>query len=115
MEALKENEALEFLKSMQGAIEVNVPLVIKDKLVHPGITFNVALQDYNNFINDSASSKSTPTAAAKNLLMRCVSEQDKQLVGEALKVPGIIDEILLKVIERVKPNISTTLDLSQPA
>ena len=102
--------ALELLKSMQGDKTVLVPLIVGQKMLHEGIGFRVGVLEYNNFLNMSQSPKSTMTAAAATFLKQTVVDDDKEILAEALKVPGLLDYFIGAVMEEVAPELGEALD-----
>ncbi|MEC4728849.1 putative phage tail assembly chaperone [Shewanella sp. D64] len=108
--ALPKNEAIELLKGLQGTKSVVVPVVIDGTKVHDGVTFDVSLADYNKFINASQTGKISPTASAKDFLMHTAIKKDRDFLQELLKVPGMLDFAMGKVIKAVAPEVSSTLD-----
>ncbi len=110
VELLSENEAIAFLKTLQGAKTVTVPLVVNGCQVHKGICFNVSLTDYNNFINAQQGAKASLTSSAKEFLTRTVQKEHSTILLEALKIPGVIDFVMGEVIPQVAPEVKSTLD-----
>lgn len=107
---LPENDAIAFLKTLQGAKTATVPLIIEGHQVHAGICFNVSLTDYNNFMNATQSNKGSLTSAAKEFLTRTVKTEHSAVLVEALKIPGVMDFIMGEVIPQVAPDVKATLD-----
>ena len=104
------NTAMDLIKSLQGEREVIVPISLNGTLVHKGMQFNVSIADYNKFVNSGQNAKVSPTAAAKDLLMHTVMKDDKEMLTELLKVAGVLDSIVMDVINQVAPDMSTVLD-----
>ncbi|NAX21280.1 putative phage tail assembly chaperone [Vibrio sp. V39_P1S14PM300] len=109
-DALPENEALSLLKSLQGSTDVVVPLVINGKKLHSGIQFSISLNEYNAFLNASQSGKISPTAAAKNYLMGVVCKEHHDFLAEALKVKGVLNQMMIAVTDKVEPDFGQSLD-----
>lgn len=109
-EVMPESEALNLLKSMQGSTKILTPLIIDGTTLHAGIEFDVSLNDYNTFLNESQSGKTSMTGSAKNFLMRVVSAEHADFLKEALKVKGVLNNIMAKVVEQVEPNFGESLD-----
>lgn len=107
---LPENDAIAFLKTLQGVKTATVPLIIEGHQVHTGICFNVSLTDYNNFMNATQSNKGSLTSAAKEFLTRTVTKEHSAVLVEALKIPGVMDFIMGEVIPQVAPDVKATLD-----
>lgn len=110
VDVLPENDAIAFLKTLQGVKTATVPLIIQGHQVHAGIGFNVSLTDYNNFINAQQSAKASLTSAAKEFLTRTVKKEHSAVLVEALKIPGVMDFIMGEVIPQVAPDVKATLD-----
>ena len=108
--ALSDNDAVAFLKSLQGVKTATVPLVVEGRCVHKGIRFHVSLSDYNKFINDSQNKQASVTAVAKDFLVNTVDQKDKAILVEALKVPGLMDYVLGQVMPQVTPDVKAILD-----
>lgn len=108
--ALPQSEALSLLKSMQGSTQILAPLIIENTMLHAGIEFNVSLSEYNSFLNESQTGKSSPTACAKNFLMRVVADKDAEFLKEALQVKGVLNNLMMKVTAEVEPNFGESLD-----
>lgn len=102
--------ALELLKSMQGTKQITVPLILNEKVLHEGIVFDVGIFEYNHFLNESQNQKISVTNAAANFLKRCVSDDDKDILNEAIKVPGLLDFFMGVIIPKVQPEIAESLD-----
>ncbi len=106
--------AMDILKSMQGTKEVKVPLILGGKKLHDGIAFNVGVLEYNHFLNESQNQKVSMTNAASNFLKRCVSDDDKDILNEAIKVPGLLDFFMGAIIPKVQPDVAESLDSLTP-
>lgn len=109
-EVMPESDALNLLKSMQGSTKILAPLVINGTTLHAGIEFDVSLNDYNTFLNESQSGKTSMTGSAKNFLMRVVIDKDSDFLKEALKVKGVLNNLMARVVEQVEPNFGESLD-----
>lgn len=108
--ALSENEALKILDDFAAKDEITVPLVIDGKTLHTGIVFNVPLERYNKFLNDSQNSKQSMTAGAKNFLVDVVSEEHKAFLLKALRVKGMLNFFMEQVTSKAQPRFGETLD-----
>lgn len=110
-EEKKDITTLDFIKSLQGAKTVVVPITLNGVLVHKGMTFNVSPTDYNKFLSDSQTGKISVIVASKAFLMHTVTpDSDRALLAEILKITGTLDHILPKVVEGATPNMEATLD-----
>lgn len=107
---MSDSQALEILKGLQGETVVTVPLVVNGQKVHDGIKFRITTTAHNDFLNASQSGKISATAAAKNYLMSIVDEKHQTILGEALKVVGMINFMMEKVTGDALPTIGDTLD-----
>lgn len=107
---MSDSKALEILKGLQGETLVTVPLVVNGQKVHDGIKFHITTTAHNDFLNASQSGKISATAAAKNYLMTIVDEKHQAILGEALKVVGMINFMMEKVTGDALPTIGDTLD-----
>lgn len=109
-DAIPESEALNILKELQGTTEILIPLIINGKVLHEGIKFEVNLTQYNSFLNESQSGKISMTASAKNFLMNIVSEEHASFLSEALKVKGVLNNMMMKINNKVEPSFGDSLD-----
>lgn len=108
--ALPENEALKILDAFANKNEITVPLVMNGQMLHEGIKFDVPLEHYNKFLNDSQSGKQSVTAIAKNFLVDIVCDEHKDFLVKALRVKGVLNFFMDKVTSQAQPNFGETLD-----
>ncbi|RZP88996.1 putative phage tail assembly chaperone [Vibrio vulnificus] len=108
--AMKSEQAMAFIKTLQGEKSATVPLIVNGQVVHAGMGFKVSLTDYNNYINAMQGNKATLTAVTKDFLTRTVVSDDKALLVEVLKVPGLMDYIVGELLPQVAPDVKATLD-----
>ncbi|WP_045409951.1 putative phage tail assembly chaperone [Vibrio jasicida] len=108
--AMKSEQAMAYIKTLQGVKSATVPLIVNGQMVHAGMGFNVSLTDYNNYINAMQGNKATLTAVTKDFLMHTVVSDDKALLIEVLKVPGLMDYIVGELLPQVAPDVKATLD-----
>jgi hypothetical protein len=107
----KETTTLDFIKSLQGKKTIIVPISLNGVLVHKGMKIDVSATDYNKYINNTQTGKTSITVVSKEFLMNTVTpESDRQLLAEILKVTGTLDHIFPKVIDGATPNMEVTLD-----
>lgn len=110
IEQTSKTSAIDLLKSLQGDKTIVVPLVINGQRIHDGVTFKVGVFEYNNFLNASQNPKTTMTASASTFLKQTVLDEHKDILNEAIKVPGMLDFFMGEVVAKVAPDIGATLD-----
>lgn len=110
IEQASETSAIDLLKSLQGDKTIVVPLVVNSQRIHDGVTFKVGVFEYNHFLNASQNPKTTMTAAASTFLKQTVTDEHKDILNEAIKVPGMLDFFMGEVVSKVAPDIGATLD-----
>lgn len=108
--ALPKNEAIGILKGLQKTASITVPVVFDGKLLHEGIKFEVGALEYNTFVNETQTGKTSQSALAKNFLVRCVAEEDQDFLTECLKITGQLDFFMSKVLDGAVPKIHDSLD-----
>ncbi|PMT73888.1 hypothetical protein C1S86_24350 [Vibrio parahaemolyticus] len=108
--AIDENEALKILEGFAAKNEIIVPFVVNGQMLHEGIKFNVPLERYNKFLNDSQSGKQSMTATAKNFLIDIVDKEHKAFLIKSLQVKGVLNYFMERVTSEAQPNFGETLD-----
>lgn len=104
------DSVLDFVKSLQSAKAIIVPICLNGRVIHKGMKFSVSTSDYNSYINSTQNGKVSLTAASKEFLLRTVEKESRELLNEVLKVPGTLDHILPLVTNGATPDMTETLD-----
>ena len=74
------------------------------------IHFEVALDDYNKFINEMQ--PTSKVAPAQNFLMRTVITEDKDALKKLLELPGAGIDIVGNLVQEYTPDLSITVGKS---